>query len=93
MPKENMYYTCIACITIDSVINFNKKNHPQVYLEECKYRIKKIKIPKFIKTELKSDSDSDLDSDLEKMEAKIDNELEPSSDNVLYMIPRSNFFG
>ena len=35
----------------------------------------------FIKTELKWDSDSDLDSDLEKMEAKIDNELEPSSDN------------
>ena len=34
-------------------------------------------MPKFIKTELKSDSDSDL----EKMEAKIDNELEPSSDN------------
>ena len=38
-------------------------------------------MPKFIKTELKSDSDSDLDSDLEKMEEKIDNELEPSSDN------------
>ena len=74
MPKENMYYTCIACITIDSVINFNKKNHPQVYLEECKYKIKKTQMPKFIKTELKSDSDSDLDSDLEKMEAKIDNE-------------------
>ena len=42
-------------------------------------------MPRFINTELKSDSesdlDSDLDSDLEKMEAKIDNELEPSSDN------------
>ena len=25
MPKENMYYTCIACITIDSVMNFDKK--------------------------------------------------------------------
>ena len=36
MPKENMDYTCIACITIDSVINIDKKNHPQVYLEECK---------------------------------------------------------
>ena len=41
MPKENMYYSCIACITIDSVINFNKQYHPQVYLEECKYGIKK----------------------------------------------------
>ena len=63
MPKENMHYSCIACITIDSVINFNKKNHPQVYLEECNYRIKKTQIPKFIKTELKSDSESDLDLD------------------------------
>ena len=25
MPKENMHYTCIACITIDSVINIKKK--------------------------------------------------------------------
>ena len=41
MPKENIRCSCIACITIDSVINFNKKIHPQVYLEECKYRIKK----------------------------------------------------
>ena len=77
MPKENMYYTCIGCKTIDFVLRINKKNHPQVYLEECKYKIKKTQMPKFIKTELKSDSDSDL----EKMEAKIDNELEPSSDN------------
>ena len=92
-----MYYTCIACITIDSVLTIDKKNHPQVYLEECKYKVKKIQMPRFINSELKSDSESDLDShldsDLEKMEAKIDNELEPSSDNVLYMIPRSNFFG
>ena len=25
MTKENMYYTCIACITIDSVMNLDKK--------------------------------------------------------------------
>ena len=36
MPKENMHYTCIACITIDSVMNIDEKNHRQVYLEECK---------------------------------------------------------
>ena len=69
-----MYYTCIACITIDSVMNIYKKNHPQVYLEECKYRIKKIKIPKFIKTELKSDSDS------EKIDNKLMTKLESGSD-------------
>ena len=48
MPKENIHYSCISCITIDSAINFNKKNHPQVYLEKCKYRIKKTQMPKFI---------------------------------------------
>ena len=25
LPKENVYYTCIACITIDSVLRMNKK--------------------------------------------------------------------
>ena len=25
MLKENMYYTCIACITIDSIMNIDKK--------------------------------------------------------------------
>ena len=25
IPKENMHYSCIACITIDSVTNFDKK--------------------------------------------------------------------
>ena len=58
----------IACITIDSVVNFNKKNHPQTYLEEFNYRIKKTQMPKFIKNDLKSDSESDLDSDLDDKE-------------------------
>ena len=72
VPKENMHYTCIACITIDSVMRIDKKNHPQVYLEECKYRVKKIQMSRFINTELKSDSDSELDSD---SESKPDTEL------------------
>ena len=67
--------------TIDSVLTIDKKNHLQVYLEECKYKVKKIQMPGFIKTELKSDSESDLDSDLEKIEAKIHNELESGSDS------------
>ena len=56
LPKENTYYTCIACITIDSIIKMNKKNYPQVYLEECKYKIKKMHTPRFINTELETDS-------------------------------------
>ena len=42
VPKENMHYTCIACITINSVMRIDKNNYPQVYLEECKFRVKKI---------------------------------------------------
>ena len=67
VPKESMYYTCIACINIDSVMRINKKNYPQVYLEECKYRVMKIQMSRFINDELESDSDSDseAESDLE----------------------------
>ena len=61
MPKENMHYTWIACITVDSVMRIDKKNHPQFYLEEFKYRIKNTQMSRFIKTKLKSDWDSELE--------------------------------
>ena len=38
IPKENMYYTCMACITIDSVMKMKKKNYTQVYLESANKR-------------------------------------------------------
>ena len=41
IPKEGMHYNCVACITIDSVMRMKKKNYPQVYLEECKYKERK----------------------------------------------------
>ena len=71
VSKENKHYTCIACITIDSVMRMEKKNYLQVYLEECKYRMKKAKMTKFIQAELKSESD--LQSDIE-LELKSDTE-------------------
>ena len=71
IPKENMNYTCIACITIDSVMRMDKKNYPQVYLEECKYRMKKTMMPKFIGAEI--ESESELESDVE-LELKSDTE-------------------
>ena len=54
LSEENMHYTCIACITIVSVMKIGKKkkNYQQVYLEECKYRVKKIQMSRFISTEL-----------------------------------------
>ena len=65
VPKENKHYTCIACITIDSVMRMEKKNYRQVYLEECKYRMKNIKMTKFIEAELESESEpvSELESE------------------------------
>ena len=56
-----MHYTCIACIAIDSVMRTEKKNYPQVYLEECKYKSNKIKMSKFINTKLESESESELE--------------------------------
>ena len=66
----------MTCITIDSILGIDKKNHPQVYLEECKYKAKKAQMCRFINTELKPDSESsDSDLDSEKVGSKFDNEL------------------
>ena len=62
-----MHYTCIACITIDSVMRIDKKNHPQLYLEECKSD---------------SDSDSEPDSEVEsKSDAELMTKLKSNSDS------------
>ena len=37
------------------------ENYPEVYLEQCKHRIKKIKMTKFRETELESESESELE--------------------------------
>ena len=68
-----MHYTCIACITIDSVMRMDKKNYPQVYLDKSKYRVKKIQLSRFTNAELEPDSESDLET-----ESKPDTELKPN---------------
>ena len=77
-----------------------KKNHPQVYLEECKYRIKKTQMPKFIKNELKSDSESDSDLDDKELMAKLrdsdsdydsDSEVDSKSNAKLMTKLKKNF--
>ena len=57
-----MHHICTACISIDSVVKIEKKNYRQVYLEECKNKMKKKKMyaeSAFIDLELALDSDSD----------------------------------
>ena len=44
IPEERIEYTCIACISIDSILKVDKKNHPQVYLEQFKYKVRKEKL-------------------------------------------------
>ena len=58
-------------------MRIDKKNHLQFYLEQCKYKVKRIQMSRFKNIELKSDSDSELDSDLdsEKAGTKVDAEL------------------
>ena len=58
--NEVIHYICIAAICIDSVLRVDKKNYPQVYLEQCKYKLKKRKPVDFIDDEVDlSSSDSD----------------------------------
>ena len=70
---------CIACITIDSVMRTEKEDYPQVYLDECKYKIRKIQMTRFINTELDLDSGLDLESDdklVTKSKSDSDNDSE-----------------
>ena len=70
---------CIACITIDSVMRMEKEDYPQVYLDECKYKIRKIQMTRFINTELDLDSGLDLESDdklVTKSKSDSDNDSE-----------------
>ena len=64
ISKENMHYICIACVTIDSVIKMDKKNYPQIYLKQCKYRVKILQMSRFINAELESYSESDSEAEL-----------------------------
>ena len=60
--KERVEYVCISCIAIDSVLKIKHKYHPQVYLEQYKYKMKKKELKSFIDYEV--DFDSGYDSDL-----------------------------
>ena len=56
---EKNHCICIPAIDIDSVLKIDKKAHPQAYLEECKYKLKKRKLVRFIDSEIIDESDSD----------------------------------
>ena len=80
IPKESMNYTSIACITIDSVMRMEKKNYPQVYFKEHKYKIKNVIMTNFIKAEL--ESESELESNIE---LKLNNCLNKRKNKFLFV--------
>ena len=63
IPEEDTRYTCISAIDIDSVLKIDKKSFPQAYLEQCKYKLKKKKRPRYIDHLEIIDYDSENDSD------------------------------
>ena len=71
VSKENATYKCLSLIMLDSVIRVNKKYYPQIFLEECKYVIRKNKMENLINDDLdlnssdESDSESDNETDNE----------------------------
>ena len=62
IPKERIECKCIPCISVDSILKIEKKYYLQVYLEQCKYKVKQRKIKNFIDYDLDSGSDSDDES-------------------------------
>ena len=63
MPKENLSYKCLSIITLESIINVNKKYHPQILLDECKYEVKN-KVENLINDDLElTSSDSKFDNE------------------------------
>ena len=62
IPKERNHYICIAAICLDSVLKVGNNNYAQVYLEQCKYKIKRRKPVDFIDAEVNLSSDDSDDS-------------------------------
>ena len=59
-------------------MKIEKRNYPQVYLEDCKYKKKRVKMIKFIEAELKSELDSESES---KSDTELMTKLKSHSDS------------
>ena len=82
-----MINTCIACITIEQMIDKKREYmnpppppSPQVYLEECKYTEKKMQMSRFISAKLESESESDSETE-SKSDTELIAKLKSSSDS------------
>ena len=39
IPEEKIEHECIPCISVVSILKIDEKYYPQVYLEQCKYKV------------------------------------------------------
>ena len=74
VSKENVSYTCLSLIMLNSVIRVNKKYYPQTLLEESKYVVRKNKMENLINDDLDLSSSDESDNET-------DNEFYSESDN------------
>ena len=65
IPEGNECFTCLSVILLDSIVVVDKKYHPQIFLEECKYTVKKKNVINTIREELNLD-ESDYESNNDK---------------------------
>ena len=77
-----MHYTCIACMTIDSVMIIDKKPSTGLF-RRVQIQNEKNTNAQFTNIDLKSDSDSELDSEEEsKLDAELMTKLESGPDSA-----------
>ena len=57
MRKERSHCICLSVILIDSAFRMVENYYPQVFLEECKYIVKKKAVTKYINEDLEIPSD------------------------------------
>ena len=81
VSKENMHYTCISSITIDSFLRIDKKIIRKFIQKNADNITKTLQMSRFINTELKSHSDSESDSEVQsKSDAELMAKLKSDSD-------------
>ena len=61
MAKEKAPCKYLSMIMLDSVVKAKKKYHPQTFLEECKYELKKIKMENLIDDDLEKSLSDESD--------------------------------
>ena len=68
IPKERNHYSCNSAICVDFIMKIDKKNYPQVYLEQRKYKIQKRILVNFFDADLDLNSDDSDDSECNSIE-------------------------